>query len=204
MINTVKKKGGLVSYRRKDGMEIPYELNTTWFSALKDDDEELSIRKYLCSIAVALSIEGIPGIYIQSLFGMENDLKKVSRTGIKRDINRSELDIAKIIEALEDKDSKENRIFTQVTNLIRIRTGQQPFHPAARQDIVYLNDSVFSILRAAGTEKILAIHNVSRHGQEVDTTELKMEGGVDLISKKDISDGIILEPYQFMWVKSSY
>jgi sucrose phosphorylase len=204
MINTVKKKGGLVSYRRKDGREIPYELNTTWFSAIKDDDEELSIRKYLCSIAVALSMEGIPGIYIQSLFGMENDLKKVSRTGIKRDINRSELDIAKIIEALEDKDSKENRVFTQVTNLIGIRTKQQPFHPAARQDILYLNDSVFSILRASGTKEILALHNVSDNVQKIDGKALKMGKGFDLIGEKEISVEIILEPYQFMWVKSSY
>ena len=204
LINTVKKKGGLVSYRRKDSMEIPYELNTTWFSALKDDDEELSIRKYLCSIAVALSIDGIPGIYIQSLFGMENDLKKVSRTGIKRDINRSELDIAKIIEALEDKDSRENRIFTQVANLIRIRTKQQPFHPAARQNILYLNDSVFSILRAAGTKEILALHNVSDNVQKIEGKALKMGKGFDLIGKKEISGEVILEPYQFMWVKSSY
>lgn len=184
MIDTVKEKGGLVSYSRKDGREIPYELNTTWFSALKDDDEELSIRKYLCSIAVALSIDGIPGIYIQSLFGMENDLKKVSRTGIKRDINRSELDIAKIIEALEDKDPKENRIFTQVTNLIRIRTRQQPFQSAARQNILYLNDSVFSILRASGTKKILALHNVSDNVQKIDGKTFKMGKGLDLIGRK--------------------
>ena len=204
MIDTVKKKGGLVSFRRKDGREIPYELNTTWFSALKDDDEELSIRKYLCSIAVALSIDGIPGIYIQSLFGMENDLKKVSRTGIKRDINRSGLDIAKIIEALEDKDSKENRIFTQVTNLIRIRTRQQPFHPAAAQEILYLNNSIFSILRTSGTEKILALHNVSNYVQKIDGKTFKTGKGLDLIGKKEISGEIILEPYQFIWVKSSY
>lgn len=140
----------------------------------------------------------------QSLFGMENDLKKVSRTGIKRDINRSELDMAKIIEALEDKDSKENRIFTQVTNLIRIRTRQQPFNPAARQDIVYLNDSVFSILRASGTKKILALHNVSNNVQKIDGKTFKRGKRLDLIGKKEISGEIILEPYQFMWVKSSY
>ncbi len=204
MINTVKKKGGLVSYKEKDGREIPYELNTTWFSALKDDDEELSVRKYLCSIAVALSIDGIPGIYIQSFFGMENDLKKVSRTGIKRDVNRSELDMAKIIEALEDKDSKENRIFTQVTNLIKIRTRQQAFHPAARQDVLYLNNCVFSILRVSGTKKMLALHNVSDSIQKIDGKTLKMGKGLDLISKKEIPGEIILEPYQFMWVNYSY
>ena len=53
-------------------------------------------------------------------------------------------------------------------------------------------------------KKILALHNVSDNIQKIDGKTLKMGKGFDLISKNEISDEVILEPYQFMWVKSSY
>ena len=150
MIDVVRKRGGLVSYMTEDGRKTPYELNMTWFSALKDDNEgKKSIRKYLCSRAVALSLEGIPGIYVQGFFGIENDLEKVSKTGLKRDINRSELNISMLIKKLEAKDSRESLVFRQLTNLIKIRIKQKAFHPAARQDILLLNDHIFSILQTS-------------------------------------------------------
>ena len=89
-------------------------------------------------------------------------------------------------------------------NLIRIRIKQQPFHPAARQDVLLLHHSVFSILKPSGTKKMLALHNVSNNIQKIDGTTLKMGKGFDLICKKEIFSEIILEPYQFMWVTYSY
>ena len=203
MTDIVRKRGGLVSCMIDDGRKAPYELNTTWFSALKNDNEgeDLSIRKYLCSRAVALSLEGIPGIYIQGFFGLENDLGKVSKTGLKRDINRSELNIDELTKKLKDKNSRESRIFTQLINLIKIRIKQKPFHPAAKQEVLFLNNHVFSIVRTSGRENILAMHNVSSLEQQIDVKRFKMKEAVDLISKRGISDKIVLEPYQFMWVK---
>ena len=197
----LRKKRGLISYRNKNGKQVPYEINITWYSALKENNEDLSIKKYLCSRAIELALEGIPGIYIQGLLGIENDLDKVSKTEIKRDINRSKLNIARIKEVLEDNNSKNCKLFTQFTNLIKIRSKQKPFHPAARQKILFLNDYVFSFLRTSGKEKILALHNVSNEEQKIDVKRFNIKEAVDLISKKGVSNIITLEPYQFMWVK---
>ena len=70
--------------------------------------------------------------------------------------------------------------------------------------MLYLNDSVFSILRVAGMKEILALHNVSDSVQKVEAKRFKMGKGFDLIGKKEIPSEIMLEPYQFMWIKFSY
>jgi sucrose phosphorylase len=201
IVKTVEAKGGFVSYRTRAGKRIPYELNITWRSALKDGDEELSIKRYLCSRAIALAMEGIPGVYIQGLMGLENDLDTVSMTGVKRDINRSILNSSKVAEILESEDSKERRVFSEFKKLIRIRTGQKAFHPVAAQKVLLLNDRVFSVLRTYKSETVLALHNVSRERQKVNTRKMSVKTVCDVVSGKKISDGIVLEPYQFMWVK---
>ncbi|SVD07509.1 uncharacterized protein METZ01_LOCUS360363, partial [marine metagenome] len=65
----VEKKGGFVSMRKlEDGSESPYELNSTFYSALSDPkDEALGEARFLCSQSVALAMRGIPAVYFHSL-----------------------------------------------------------------------------------------------------------------------------------------
>ena len=53
-------------------------------------------------------------------------------------------------------------------------------------------------------KEILALHNVSDSVQKVEAKRFKMGKGFDLIGKKEIPSEIMLEPYQFMWIKFSY
>ena len=46
--------------RMADGTESPYELNSTYFSALSDsENEDMGMARFQCSQAVALSMKGI-------------------------------------------------------------------------------------------------------------------------------------------------
>ena len=58
----IEGKGGEVSMRSlADGSDSPYELNVTYFSALSDPNQpELGEARFLCSQALALSLQGIP------------------------------------------------------------------------------------------------------------------------------------------------
>ena len=78
----IRQKGGFVSMRRlEDGSESPYELNSTYFSALSDgQDEEQGMARFQCSKAVALAMKGIPAIYFHSLCGTPNDLDGYKKT----------------------------------------------------------------------------------------------------------------------------
>lgn len=81
--DSVKERGGFISYKTvKDGNKKPYEMNTTYYSAIADskNSEELNIKKFIASQAIILSLLGIPGVYIHSLFGTENYPEGVEKT----------------------------------------------------------------------------------------------------------------------------
>ena len=209
--NDVKEKGGYVSYKIvKDGTEKPYEMNTTYYSAIADskNSEELNIKKFIASQAIILSLLGIPGIYIHSLFGTENYLEGVAKTGQKKTINRKKFQYDKLKKNLENSDSREHKIFTEFIKLIHKRKSEKAFHPNGKQEVLFLKKGIFSLLRTSpgGKEKIIALHNVTNNIQKYYFTKnqygLNKKEYFDIISEKSINvEKISLTPYKIMWLK---
>ena len=64
LANEIGEKGGLVSMRKmEDGSESPYELNTTYLSALADPKMRASDEPDFYAQAVALSMKGTGNIF---------------------------------------------------------------------------------------------------------------------------------------------
>ena len=169
--DNIKERGGFISYKTaKDGSKEPYEMNITYYSAIADskNSEELNIKKFIASQAIILSLLGIPGIYIHSLFGTENYPEGVERTGQKRTINRKKFQYNKLKEDLANSDSREYKIFTELTKLIYKRKSEKAFHPNGKQEVLFLERGIFSLLRTSpdGKEKIIASHNVTDNIQK--------------------------------------
>ncbi|MEA1940451.1 MAG: sugar phosphorylase [Candidatus Caldatribacteriota bacterium] len=209
--NDVKEKGGYVSYKiAKDRTKKPYEMNITYYSAIADSkkSEELNIEKFIASQAIILSLIGIPGIYIHSLFGTENYLEGVEKTGQKRTINRKKFQYDKLKEDLVNSDSREHKIFTEFMKLIHKRKSEKAFHPNGKQEVLFLKKGIFSLLRTSpdGKGKIIALHNITDNKQELclakNQYNLNNKQYYDIVSEKIINiEKIFLEPYQIMWLK---
>ncbi len=168
IIEIATERGGLVSYKTgEDGKEEPYEINITWFSALnqegKDEDIAFQVRRFVASRVIALVLKGVPGIYLHSLIGTQNDIQAVLATKSKREINRTVIDHSAITKALEDPFSKISRINRELGRLITIRTKQRAFHPNGEQYILDLSPEVFSVLRISpeGDRHILSLISVT-------------------------------------------
>ncbi|MCD6479003.1 MAG: sugar phosphorylase [Candidatus Diapherotrites archaeon] len=210
MFEEVKKRGGELSYKANpDGTKSVYEMNITWWSALNNASSEplqTQVQRFLCSRAIALALQGIPGIYYLSLFGCENDIEGMEKSGLARDINRTNLEITALEEKLQNKDAKEARVFWSLLGLIKTRVSCKAFHPNAEQKVLFLSPEVFALLRTSpdGKERILALHNVSRQETEVELPdELADKISHDIISNKKIvhtNKSIALEPYQVLWL----
>jgi sucrose phosphorylase len=210
MFEEVKKRAGKLSYKTNpDGTKSVYEMNITWWSALNNASSEplqTQVQRFLCSRAIALTLQGIPGIYYLSLFGCENDIEGMKKSGLARDINRTNLEITALEEKLQNKDTKEARVFWSLLELIKARIGCKAFHPNAEQKVLFLNPKVFALLRTSRSEKerILALHNVCR--QEINVVlpnKLADEISYDIISNKKIEHAdknITLKPYQVLWL----
>ena len=211
LIDAVRLRGGRVSTKRDTtGSDSPYELNITYFSALVDPEEsdpEFSVRRFLSSQAVMLSLRGIPGIYFHSLLGTENDLAGVERTGRARSINRRKFALDELENILADEHSTQRRIFDEYRNMIRMRVSQPAFHPDAAQRVIDLNDpALIAFLRTSLDEaqNILVITNVSGELISVDLfafDHLKLE--VDLLGGENPRNHqLTLTPFTTAWLAS--
>ena len=165
MLTRVTERGGFVSTKRNsDGSESPYELNITYFDALTrpaDDDPDMDIARYLCSQAVPLALQGIPGLYFNSLIAARNNSGGVEFTGLARTINREKWQLSSLESTLADEQSRESVVFKAYIRLLNLRAQHPAFHPDASQTILDLGPDVFALARTAPSdeETIVALHN---------------------------------------------
>ena len=155
-----------------------------------------------------LALEGIPAIYIHSLFGTENDYDRLENTGRNRSINRSQWDVKHLEQELENKFSHHSKVFSQLKELIAIRKKQSAFHPNATQFTLHLGLQIFGFWRQSmrRDQSIFCINNISAETQQIPLSDINLIGTdhwIDLISGMEIEDqtGILtLKPYQAVWL----
>ncbi|WP_371069433.1 alpha-amylase family glycosyl hydrolase [Sediminibacillus sp. JSM 1682029] len=212
MIDQVQSHGGYVSYKDNgDGTKSPYELNINYFDALSHPDDELEkkVKRFAAAQSVLLSVTGVPGIYIHSMLGSQNDQEGVEATGRYRSINREKLNRSKLEKELADPSSIRSQVLDNLKQLIKIRTAERAFHPNSPQQVLKLNNHVFSIVRTNkdnAEEKVFVLINVSDNQQSL-ILDSGSQTARDLISGKTYRPqtdklSVSLEPYQVIWLKA--
>ena len=216
IINKARQHGAFVSYKTgADGAEEPYEINSTWFSALTLDngreDLDFQVKRYVASRSIALVLRGVPGIYFHGLIGTPNNIGDVLKTKTKRDINRKVLNVEDLLEHSQDPKSRLRTIAYQFGGLIAIRRQHSPFHPNGEQRILELTPEVFAVLRISpeGDRHILTLTNVTPKDCQLDIplSLLGVEESqwYDLVRQrgwiaKDKTLKLSLQPYDVLWL----
>ena len=167
MIERAQEHGAFISFKATEKGEEPYEINSTWWSAInrRGAGEELTLRvkRYVASRCMALVIKGVPGAYTHGVLALSNSPELVEATGVKRDINRGEIDPDLYARELEDPKSKRSLLQEAFQGMGLVRTRSRAFHPQGGQKVLELSPSVFSVLRISPEEDqhILCLINVS-------------------------------------------
>jgi len=219
IVETAVKRGALISYKMSPGRtEEPYEINSTWWSAINPESDEeslhLQVRRYRASRSIPLVLQGVPGIYIHGALGSTNDYRAFETSGIKRDVNRGVVDARDVEENLRDSSSKLSLLFRSGIGQIRARLQERAFHPRGSQRILMLSPKVFAVFRVSpeGDQHILAVIGVSGQTVEIQISLKKL--GVDQVQWKDLLSGwewtaerdilcLTIEPYGVVWLKPS-
>lgn len=208
--------GGHVSYKNNpDGTQSPYELNITLFDALTHPDEQRAspsraIERFVATNAIMLALQGVPGIYIHSLFGSPNYHAGVAASGRARSINREKWHFAELAARLEDPGSRASTVLARFRALLAARAAQRAFHPGAPQRVLALDDSAFVVLRGQASAAVLCAHNLSGAPMRLrlraaDLPELAGSPLADLLSGQVVAPAgwaecaIELAPYQVLW-----
>ena len=217
VIQRAREHGGYISYKTdKDGQEVPYEINITWFNALCREDgtphTDLQVDKFIASRAMALALQGVPGIYLHSFFGTRNDIDVVSCPISKREVNRKALDYNTLTKAIDDPDTLTSKIIHRLNTIISLRTKQSAFHPNGAQKILKVRPEIFALLRTSPNEDqhILSLINITDDEIQIaiplrEVQVLKQEW-YDLISQdkhtfKDENISLTLKPYDIVWLE---
>ncbi|MFF3024884.1 sugar phosphorylase [Gottfriedia sp. NPDC057948] len=202
LVEDLKVEGALVNYKKNsDGTESPYEINVTYLDALnkQSSSDELRVKKFLLAHSILLTFQGVPAIYIQSMLGSRNDYAGVERTGMNRSINRQKYSFVEIENELNEVGSLRNKIFTELTNIIRIRKEEKLFNPNTKMEVLDLNENVFAIKRVDEEDSIVILHNLSNekvicsfNGKYLNILTEEVE---------EFNESISLDPYQYIWLK---
>ncbi len=217
LVAQARARGAEVSTRAlPGGGESPYELNITFFDALlapgDDPADPTSIDRYITAQAVALSLAGIPAVYVHNLFGTRNDREGFARTGRARSLNSQLFSVAELDALLDESSSRERAIFDRYCQLLSIWKKQPAFHPVSSQRVLDATGGVLALVRGTGSDAILALHNLGREAQAVSISGSDLPGPqsdrwVDLIGGRVVhksGDGLRVElaPYEMLWLRS--
>ncbi len=214
LINTMMHFGGRVSMRTMDdGSSKPYEINITLYDALQGTHEgpdKFGLERFVCAHVIMVSLEGIPGIYIHSMLGTQNDYQRLENTQHNRHINRHRWDLSELEAQLADEGSHHAQVYKRLVQLLAIRKKQKAFHPNATQFTLQLGDEVFGIWRQSIDRKqsVFCISNISDHPVSIALSQINLislESWTDLLTGEPVNDltgSIELKPYQSLWLSN--
>ena len=184
LVDRTLAHGGQVSHKANpDGSTSVYELNVTLYDFLNDParpDPAVDVARFLASQAILLSLAGVPGIYVHSLFGSRNCHDCFAETERARSLNRHKFDRAEIEAALTDPDLHTGQVFDGYRSMLQVRRAEPAFHPAGEQQVLELGPAVFAVLRtppdAGRGQPVLCLQSVSSAPQTV-TLKAGLLGG---------------------------
>ena len=181
LVDLTNEAGGQVSERTgSEGVDVPYELNSTWFDLMAAGyDEETAVLRHVGSHAIQLALAGIPGIYVHSLLGTSNDQELFAKTGRPRSLNRHKFsDLARVEAAIMGRDAT-GRVFSRMRNMLQRRADDSAFHPDSEQRILDLPTGLFGVQRIpSGGEPTTVVVNLTDREQAVriDNTTVHLDG----------------------------
>ncbi|NBR51305.1 MAG: alpha-amylase, partial [Alphaproteobacteria bacterium] len=150
MTQAVQGFGGRLTMRSYGEREVPYEMNTTLFCALKgtiDGPDALQVERFIASQTIMMSVEGIPAFYVQSFLASENDEALAAETGQNRSLNRKQWRTEEVEAQLADADTPMAKVFYELRRRLAIRKQQKAFHPDATQFTLHIKPGMFGFWR---------------------------------------------------------
>jgi sucrose phosphorylase len=170
LFRKIEELGGVISQKTNaDGSTGPYEMNITYFDALREtrfSDQQYHHERFVSSQMVMAAFQGVPAFYIHSLLATENDQEGFAKTRRARSLNRKIWNYKKL-SALLNSQTHHRLILQKLLHIISLRKQQPAFHPDAEQ--IWLDTGHFFIafIRKSKTQEILHLTNVTHTEQRV-------------------------------------
>ena len=209
LIDGMRRSGAYVSARDLGGgRKAVYEINTTWFDALKTTAEgadAYQIARTLCSQLIAVALRGVPALYAHTLTATPNDHRAVDQTGRLRAVNRHRWDLGVLDRLLDDPSTPQGDVFAHLVRALAIRRSEPAFHPDGAQEVIDMGERVFAFSREApaGGRRVSVVANVTAAAVVVANPRAGDAAQVDLLTGSRVARDeahVELGPYQVVWL----
>lgn len=211
LLELMHRFGGFVSMRSNpDGSDSPYEINITWFEAMRGTrrgPDPWQIARFLCSQAIMLTLQGIPALYIHTLTGTLNDVEGVERSGRLRSINRRRWQRDELALLLESPSTPTHDVFHALSRLLELRRTEPCFHPNATQRVLTTPPDVLAIERGPLSDgrRLLALFNVTDTLLPLDNVGEALEQALSqhawrALDLQNALEETALPPYAIRWM----
>ena len=201
LVAEASANGALVNRRiDQTGRSAPYEINSTWYDLIRGpttgDD---AMARFLGSHALMLALQGIPAVYVHSLFASPNDTEGALSSAQARSINRHRFkDLENLETQLEDETSRQARALNGLRTLVERRASSRAFDPNSSQTILDTPRGVIGIGRMSAEGEIARVYvNVTGEPVVVDDSKADSAEG---IRQRGQDDEISIGPWGSSWV----
>ena len=213
MSETVQSFSGRLTMRSYGERTVPYEMNTTLFSALKgsvDGPDAHQIDRFIASQTIMMSLEGIPAFYVQSFLAAENDEARAAKTGQNRSLNRKQWRAEHIDDQLAASETPMAQVFFELRRRLAIRTRHKAFHPDATQFTLHIKPGMFGFWRQSldRRQSLFVVTNITRENKRLSLRDMNLFADtrwVDLLSGVTVNpenEELDLVPYQTVWISN--
>jgi glycosidase len=172
-----------------------------------DIEIDLAIKRIALIYGIILSIGGIPLIYLGDELGTLNDygyLEDKAKAHDSRWVHRPKFDAEKA-KNRGDQNTIEGKIYTSISDLIRIRKLNPVFKNLNTEILETNNPHVFGFIRKNNSEKVIVLANFTEQSQKIDLDFplIGREGClVDLESNQRLNqEQVILVPYDLRFYR---
>jgi amylosucrase len=171
---------------------------------------ELAVRRILLLYGIALSIGGIPLIYMGDEIGTLNDYSfrdDPAKAEDSRWVHRPRTDWDRVAHR-DDPNTIEGRVYEGMRRMIEVRKGCPAMAGGDTEIVGTGNPRLFAYVRQGGDERVLVLANFSGEEQWVPANLLRLYGlghaFRDLLSGASLTvegDGsVVLGPYGSLWL----
>ncbi len=219
LVTSARAHGAFISHRWDPAGDVPYEVNTTWYSALNYENDgeprSLQVQRFVASRSIALALRGVPAIYLHSLVGSRNDVRGALESKVKRDVNRRTLDFEILERNIVDPSSKLYAISESLRRMLRTRVLTAAFHPNGEQRVLTVDPAVFALVRVApgGDQHVLCLTNVTARTLPLQLPQAAIGASspywFDLLAGRgwQATNGTLhleLGPYEVLWLTPAH
>lgn len=209
LYSAILGSGGQISRKvNADGSLHPYEMNITYFDALRnafDGNTKYHEIRFMTSQMIMMAMKGIPAFYIHSVLGTSNDYEAVRISQKKRAINRHQYAENELTDILVPG-TINHRIFHTMLFALKVRRKHSAFHPDAGQHVLQSDPRCFTFVRdnLITGEAVLCISNITSENLHIHISECNVtENSKDLLSeqyKPAENQHLEFQPYQTRWI----